>query len=89
VNWHYPTTTGAGNSWHVRRTLISGTGPTSGGTFAGGTWLALTSERYIELSQTANGETTTNQLFELSNDGGTTVYAAGDGVVFVTRSTEA
>jgi hypothetical protein len=89
VNWHNPPTTGAGSTWHVRRALISGTGPSSGGTFAGGTWLPLTSERYIELTQSVDGTTTTNQLFELSADGGSTVYSAGDGVITVSRTTEA
>jgi hypothetical protein len=88
INWHYPTTTGVGSGWHIRRTHISGTVPGGGGTMTAGTWLALTSDRDVLMSQTADGNTTCTEFFELSNDGGTTVYASGEGVVNVTRATE-
>lgn len=89
VNWYSPTTSGVGSGWHIRRTHISGTVPSGGGTMTAGTWHALTSDRDVVLSQTADGTTTCNELFELSNDGGTTIYSAGDGIVTVTRATEA
>lgn len=88
VNWHFPTTSGVGSGWHIRRTHISGTVPAGGGTMTAGTWHQLNTSRDVLMSQTADGTTTCNELYELSNDGGTTIYSVGDGIVTVTRATE-
>lgn len=83
ANWGVPNSAGVGAGWHVRATLASGSTPSSG---TMGTWLQLNTPRSWGNTQGSPGTRTSTITFELSNDGGSTVYSSGSVILTADRS---
>lgn len=73
--WYAPATTSIGNSYWIRATLSSGSTPSTG---TMNSWLALSTARQWQNSQTFTGSRTSTVLFEISsNSSGTVIVASG------------
>jgi hypothetical protein len=75
ASWYSPTTTGIGNSFWIRYTLLAGTSPTGA---ALNTWLPLDTTSTLGITQDVDGTTTTVISYEISPDfGGSVVLGSG------------
>jgi hypothetical protein len=83
-NWFNPNSTNIGNQYWARATLSSGTSP--GGDVVG-SWLALTSAREWNLSQSIVGLTTCTLTIAIASDAaGTNIVGSGSFTITVEQS---